>query len=173
MISGDTSTRLEHYLDLLATRQKVVASNIANANTPGYRTRDIDFQQEYLSLVQDGSPRVVEVGDLKGRNDGNNVSLDREARLLAENAIRFSAASNLLRSGSASCAAQSKERDEPVFLAIGKRFRHGGAAKPGGAAGREPGQCRNHTDARQPVPAQRRVRFSAADFPFSSIFQHR
>ena len=32
------------------------------------------------------------------KNDGNNVDLDREARLLAENALRFSVASNLLRS---------------------------------------------------------------------------
>jgi flagellar basal-body rod protein FlgB len=32
------------------------------------------------------------------KNDGNNVSLDREARLLAENALRFNVASNLLRS---------------------------------------------------------------------------
>ncbi len=32
------------------------------------------------------------------KNDGNNVNLDREARLLSENALRFSVASNLLRS---------------------------------------------------------------------------
>jgi flagellar basal-body rod protein FlgB len=32
------------------------------------------------------------------RNDGNNVDLDREARLLAENAMRFSVATNLMHS---------------------------------------------------------------------------
>src|SRR5690348_16845658 len=37
---------LERYMDLLSARQKLVASNIANADTPGYRTRDIDFQSE-------------------------------------------------------------------------------------------------------------------------------
>ncbi len=36
-------TNLERYMDLVSTRQKLVASNIANANTPGYRTRDLDF----------------------------------------------------------------------------------------------------------------------------------
>ncbi len=41
---------------------------------------------------------MVHVEELKGKNDGNNVSLDREARLLAENALRFSAASQLMRS---------------------------------------------------------------------------
>jgi flagellar basal-body rod protein FlgB len=40
----------------------------------------------------------VEVTGLRVKNDGNNVSMDREARLLAENAIRFNMASNLLRS---------------------------------------------------------------------------
>jgi len=40
----------------------------------------------------------VEVPGLRVKNDGNNVSIDRESRLLAENALRFSLASNLLRS---------------------------------------------------------------------------
>jgi flagellar basal-body rod protein FlgB len=44
------------------------------------------------------SPAAVEVTGLATKNDGNNVSLDREARLLAENALRFNVASNLLRS---------------------------------------------------------------------------
>jgi flagellar basal-body rod protein FlgB len=90
--------RIEHYMDLLAARQKLVASNIANADTPGYKTRDIDFQFEFMSLVQGASPTVTEPSDLAVKNDGNNVSMDREARLLSENAIRFNVASNLMRS---------------------------------------------------------------------------
>lgn len=92
------ANRLEHYMDLLAARQRLVASNIANADTPGYKTRDIDFQFEFMSLVQGGTPNVMQPADLAVRNDGNNVSMDREARLLAENAMRFNLASNLLRS---------------------------------------------------------------------------
>jgi flagellar basal-body rod protein FlgB len=88
---------LEHYLDLLSARQRLVASNIANADTPGYKTKDIDFQAEFRSLIEGGSPHTVEVSGLKVKNDGNNVSIDREARLLAENALRFNVASNLLR----------------------------------------------------------------------------
>ena len=45
-----------------------------------------------------GGPRPVEVGGLQMKNDGNNVSVDREARLLSENALRFQVASNLMRS---------------------------------------------------------------------------
>ena len=88
--------QLEHYMDLLSTRQKLVASNIANADTPGYHTRDIDFQFEFENAVA-GEPQTSEVAGLQMKNDGNNVSLDRESRLLAENALRFNVASNLLR----------------------------------------------------------------------------
>ncbi|MCL4401164.1 MAG: flagellar basal body protein [Acidobacteria bacterium] len=89
---------LERYMDLLSSRQKLVASNIANADTPGYKTRDLDFQSEFRNLLEGGAPKAVEVSGLAVRNDGNNVSIDREARLLSENAIRFNLASNLLRS---------------------------------------------------------------------------
>src|ERR1700758_1871933 len=90
------SGQLERYMDLLSARQKLVASNIANADTPGYHTRDIDFQHEFMQAA--GSPEVVEVAGMQTKNDGNNVSVDREARLLSENALRFSVASQLLRS---------------------------------------------------------------------------
>ena len=90
------SARLEHYLDLLSARQRLTSSNIANADTPGYKAKDIDFHFEYVSAVG-AEPRVIETEGLAVRNDGNNVSVDREARMLAENAIRFSAASQILR----------------------------------------------------------------------------
>ncbi|MDP2999155.1 MAG: flagellar basal body protein [Bryobacterales bacterium] len=92
------AARLEHYLDVVSARQTLVASNVANADTPGYKTKDLDFQMEFLSQIEGAAPRAVEVTGLKTKNDGNNVSLDREARLLAENALRFNVASNLLRS---------------------------------------------------------------------------
>jgi flagellar basal-body rod protein FlgB len=89
---------IERYMTLLSTRQRLVAANIANADTPGYQTKDINFQSELENQVGNLGPNVVEVQGLKTKNDGNNVSVDREARLLAENALRFSVASNLARS---------------------------------------------------------------------------
>ncbi|HLJ50601.1 MAG TPA: flagellar basal body protein [Bryobacteraceae bacterium] len=91
------SGNLEQYMTLLSARQKLVASNLANADTPGYKTQDIDFQHEFnaqLGML----PSVVEVPGLQTKNDGNNVNIDREARLLAENQLRFSIASTLTRS---------------------------------------------------------------------------
>lgn len=90
---------LEKYMDVLAAREKLVSSNIANADTPGYRTVDLDFQREFQSLLDGqavpGAPS--EVTGLRINNDGNNVNLDRESRLLAENSIRFSIASSLAK----------------------------------------------------------------------------
>ena len=45
---------LEKYMDLLSTRQKLIVSNIANADTPGYKTRDVDFQSEFQNLLNGG-----------------------------------------------------------------------------------------------------------------------
>src|SRR5271154_1723199 len=89
---------LEKYLDLLSARQKLAASNIANADTPGYLTKDIDFQQEFMSMVNGQQPLTVNAPGLPMKPDGNNVNVDREARMLAENAMRFNVASVLLRS---------------------------------------------------------------------------
>jgi len=88
---------VERYMNLLSTRQKLVAANIANADTPGYQTKDIDFQAELENQIGNSNLNVMDVPGLKTKNDGNNVNVDREARLLAENALRFSVASNLAR----------------------------------------------------------------------------
>jgi len=88
---------LERYMDLLSARQKAVASNIANADTPGYKTKDVDFQASFQSALTGRIAEPTEVAGLAVKNDGNNVSLDREARLLSENALRFNMASNLVK----------------------------------------------------------------------------
>ena len=83
-------------MDLLSSRQKLVASNIANADTPGYKTQDIDFQFEFMSLAKGQQPQVIDAEGLNEKPDGNNVNIDREARMLAENQMRFNLASTLV-----------------------------------------------------------------------------
>ncbi len=82
-------------MSLLSERQKLVASNIANADTPGYKTQDIDFRAAYQSALDGGDikPSVTQPDGLPAKTDGNNVNLDRESRLLSENAMRFAIAS--------------------------------------------------------------------------------
>ncbi len=93
--SDPTAAALTKYMDLLSTRQKLITSNIANVDTPGYKTQDIDFQSEFQSAMK--TANAVEVPGLKINNDGNNVNLDRETRLLSENALRFNIASQLIK----------------------------------------------------------------------------
>jgi flagellar basal-body rod protein FlgB len=93
-------------MSLLSTRQKLVASNIANADTPGYKTKDIDFRAEFAQQMQaqecggpsTTGPQTIEPDGLQVKSDGNNVSLDRESRMLAENAMRFQVATSLAQS---------------------------------------------------------------------------
>ncbi len=92
-----TSIQLERYLTLVSARQRLVSSNIANADTPGYKTKDFDFESELRNSIS-AEPNPTEVSGLKIKNDGNNVDLDREARLMAENDLRFTVASNLIHS---------------------------------------------------------------------------
>ena len=92
---------LERYLDLMSKRQALIASNIANVDTPGYHTRDIDFQRELQRAMQGGGeatePIVHEVTGLITRPDGNNVSVDRESLNLAEAQLKFKTGVALLR----------------------------------------------------------------------------
>ena len=101
---GPTGVLLERYLDVLAARQRITASNIANADTPGYRSREIDFRNEMQSLLfqprsAERPPAILvrESWDPPARNDGNNVNLDREMTALADNLVRFTVASLLLQ----------------------------------------------------------------------------
>lgn len=92
-----TGVDLGSYLTYLARRQEVIASNIANADTPGYKTRDVEMPGDFSAVFAQFSPLASEAEGLVTRNDGNNVSIDRESRLLAENDIRFNLTTQLLK----------------------------------------------------------------------------
>src|SRR6185295_12303164 len=92
---------LEQYMNLPTVRQKLVSSNIANTDAPGSHPQDLDSRAGFPQQMQGQEclrPQTVEPTGLQMKADGNNVSLDRETRLLAENALRFSVATSLARS---------------------------------------------------------------------------
>ena len=97
MSLAQTGLELGHYMSYLSQRQEVIASNIANADTPGYKTRDVDMPVDFSSALHDAGNSVVEAPDLTTRNDGNNVSIDREARLLSENTLKFNLATQMIK----------------------------------------------------------------------------
>lgn len=89
--------QLGSFLSHLVRRQEVIASNIANADTPGYRSLDVSVPHTFAEMLEGSIGQVHETAGLADRNDGNNVSVDREARLLAENTLRFNLTTQMLR----------------------------------------------------------------------------
>jgi flagellar basal-body rod protein FlgB len=100
---------LSHFLDLSVERTALINSNLANVDTPGYRTLEVNFRAEFeRALTQDPelngglpyasfAPVVRRARGLMTRPDGNNVSLEREGLLLAETQLRYNTAVELLR----------------------------------------------------------------------------
>jgi len=93
---------LQGYLKVTSDRQQVIASNIANVDTPGYQTQDVDFQSAMqMAMDQDGAPRMnsasVEVQGLPSRPDGNNVNIDRESMLLSQTQLQYQMGVQLIK----------------------------------------------------------------------------
>jgi flagellar basal-body rod protein FlgB len=109
MIDTPLMRGLERVLDLSAFRHQVIATNLANVDTPGYRTRDLrpfagEIEQamagEEPSLTfatQSFTPVAHEIRGLLERPDGNDVSVERESLLLAQNQLRFQVAVQFLK----------------------------------------------------------------------------
>lgn len=90
---------LERMLDIAAARQKVLASNIANADTPGYKAKDISFQKELDRVLSGAVPsgyEVYETVTTMPNRDGNTVNLDIEMAKVAENSLTYTTATQLM-----------------------------------------------------------------------------
>lgn len=101
---------LQQALELRGKRQQVLASNIANADTPNYKERDFDFASA-LKNATSGSPSNLELTNPRHMNgsggslgvklqygnpyqsslDGNTVEMDVERNKYMDNAIRYEA----------------------------------------------------------------------------------
>ncbi|MCC7263638.1 MAG: flagellar basal body rod protein FlgB [Candidatus Latescibacteria bacterium] len=107
---------LNAVLDVTQVRQRVIANNIANVSTKGFRAKDVRFQ-DYLSSfvhqspvqgetsdqrhlsIPDGqsSPQIFEVQSDVNDSGLNNVDIDREMAGLAENHLFFNVGSTLIQ----------------------------------------------------------------------------
>ena len=103
-ISTRLAEQLGRYLDLATDEIKLTAANMANVDTPGYRTMGMDFETEMrqaiagVDLGKGPQPEAVRpVDGLIVRPDGNNVSMDREGLHLAEAQLKFKTGVALLR----------------------------------------------------------------------------
>lgn len=100
---------MERSLDASALRQKVIANNIANADTPFFKRSEVKFedllQQEmngsslegkrtdprhfYIGRPADVAPQVIQDSGTSINNNLNNVDMDYEMSLMAKNQLRY------------------------------------------------------------------------------------
>lgn len=113
MFVTPNSVRNESLLQLLELRHRLIAENIANAETPGYKVKKVHFQEELERMINTGNgdglrlnrtnPRhlpqatgsgpipytIVENSDTAMSNNRNNVDVDKEMANLAENQLMY------------------------------------------------------------------------------------
>jgi flagellar basal-body rod protein FlgB len=112
-----TLDAVEAYMSRLTQRQQVVFSNLINAETPGYKTKDISFHATIQELLSDNSvalktsspehsgewtsltpqAQVFEVEGLPSGKDLNNVALDQEMMKMSETAFGYSLMTQIVR----------------------------------------------------------------------------
>ena len=113
MEASSISNKLFEQLNFRGERQKVISSNIANINTPGYKTKELVFEDDLNNSITNNSlqlkatnskhmtninsslansnPKLMEVDNLEEQNDGNNVNLDTQMGEMSKNKILFDA----------------------------------------------------------------------------------
>lgn len=113
MMEG-TIRELNRALDVSHVRNRVIAENIANSETPGFKGSSVDFQRAMadvnssadlnmsktsnMHISSKGSNVAVKIdkSDSPSRVDGNNVDQNMEMAMLSENAIVYNTAAELL-----------------------------------------------------------------------------
>lgn len=107
-IGIDKSTALlEKMLDVSSVKHKVIANNIANVNTPGYKKLGVSFADQLEKVLKESStnkfdtlqPKIViskEDTSETIRNDGNNVDMDKEVSSLVKNTLTYNIYTQLL-----------------------------------------------------------------------------
>lgn len=92
---------LEASLDLRLKRQQLLASNVANIDTPDFKAKDLQFDG-YLK-EKDGELQLTESAEIVTKEqgtkglDGNEVNLDEQVSRLSENTLRYNTALDLMR----------------------------------------------------------------------------
>ena len=111
MLFGKTEQALEAATHYSGLRHKVVANNIANVDTPGYKAVDISFKEQLGDVIRAQEkgfgasslrePTLSFIPDLNSRRpsiDGNTVNIDQQLTMLSQNAIYHNACVQLLNS---------------------------------------------------------------------------
>ena len=90
-----TMTAIHAALNGLAARQRTIADNVANVETPGFLARKVDFERSLQGAMAAGRPETTRmstgVSDEAVNANGNNVKIDDETLALVETNLRYQA----------------------------------------------------------------------------------
>jgi len=120
MEASSITNKLFEQLNFRAEKQKVISSNIANINTPNYKTKELVFEDElnsqlnslkmrqtnskHISSIDNNlsniNPKLLQVQGLQEQNDGNNVNLDSQMSEMSKNKILYDAIQSSIRKDS-------------------------------------------------------------------------
>jgi flagellar basal-body rod protein FlgB len=85
---------LSSALDGIALRQRVIADNIANVDTPGYRASSVDFESSLRAAIASGDPSAIGAPELVATDtpvgaNGNNVDLRKETLAAVQSQFQY------------------------------------------------------------------------------------
>ncbi|MBN9503584.1 MAG: flagellar basal body rod protein FlgB [Armatimonadetes bacterium] len=98
---------LQNAMGRTTERQAMLTGNLANANTPGYKRKDMDFNIVLDAELHPSDVRMQEMRDRQAqmrsdrssiRLDGSNVDMEREVMSLAETELRYQALTDMTAS---------------------------------------------------------------------------
>ena len=94
----NTQLALERAISGAAMRQEVLANNLANAETPGFRRSDVDFHDTLSQAMETADSKTIETAQFSAqqdpqsmRADGNGVDIDTESAAMAKNGLEYEA----------------------------------------------------------------------------------
>jgi flagellar basal-body rod protein FlgB len=102
---SDSIELLKGLMGASAARHRVIANNLANINTPGYKRQDVRFRDAFAKALSDNRSGALTDVDLEhyrdtsspARPDGNNVSTQREMGRMAENSLLYEVSTRVLQ----------------------------------------------------------------------------
>jgi len=98
-------TVLAKALEAAAMRQRITANNLANVDTPGFRAREVKFEEMLGKALESGdaaklaelSPEILVSEDAAVGADGNSVTLEREVAQMVKNSLMYKMYMRLLQ----------------------------------------------------------------------------
>ena len=93
VVIDPTMQAIQTSLDGLAARQRIIAQNLANSETPGYIAQNVNFEDSLRSAMAPATPPAAAISTANSTDptlpNGNNVNVDAETVSLVDTGLRY------------------------------------------------------------------------------------